>query len=50
MQTCSQLSIVVMKNVYDSSCINDRVDILNCDSVDATVAVTTRAQSKLNVM
>ena len=26
-------------NVYDSSCHIDRVDILNCDSVDATVAV-----------
>jgi len=33
----------------DVSCNNDRVDIFNCDSVDATVAITTRAQSKLNV-
>jgi len=37
-------------DVYDSSCDNDRVDILNSDYVDATVAVTTRAQSKLNVV
>jgi hypothetical protein len=29
--------------IYDSSCTNDRIDALSCDSVDATVAVITRA-------